>query len=166
NMTSPDPQYGNEASGGSHYYPDRPDATRQYSAYDHRAGRDDEAARAEAQRRARRDAAERDRKQFIAARGASTVVQVVCYLFAVVLAIHVFLVIGEANPGNGFYQFIDSWRGGITLGLGDLFLPENYKFRIALNEGLAALVWIIIGIVLNTLIRRLLTPAPRNAREW
>src|SRR5699024_12828721 len=57
----------------SHLYPARPDATRQYSAYDHRAGRDDEAARAEAQRRARRDAAERDRKRFIAARGASTV---------------------------------------------------------------------------------------------
>ena len=169
-MTPPDQQYREEGSGGSQYYPDQPPATRQYAAADYQTGRGGDtprqAGQAESQRRARRDAAERDRKRFIAARSTSTIIQVVCYLFAVVLALHIVLVLGDANAGNGFYQFIDSWRSGITLGFGDLFIPENVKFRITLNEGLAALVWIIIGIVLNTLVRRLLTPVPRSGRDW
>lgn len=169
-MTSPDPHHRDEGSQGSYYYPDHPPTTRQYSTSDYAGDRGNDTARqserAEAQRRARRDAAERERKRLIAARSATTIIQVVCYLFAVVLAIHIVLEIGDANAGNGFYQFIDSWRSGITLGLSDLFVPENYKFQITLNEGLAAIVWIIIGIVLSTLVRRLLTPVPHGNQYY
>lgn len=169
-MTSPDPHRRDEGSQGSYYYPETPPATRQYSASDYDAERGTDPGRqsdrAAVQRRARRDAAERERKRLIAARSANTIIQVVCYVFAVVLAIHIVLVIGDANAGNGFYQFIDSWRSGITLGFDDLFVPQNYKFRITLNQGLAAIVWIIIGIVLSTLVRRLLTPIPRGNQSY
>lgn len=169
-MTPPDPQSRDRESRGSSYYPDDSPDTREYTATDYesqrRAGAQREAEREQAHRRAERDAAERERKRIIAARTLHTIIQVVCYLFAVVLAIHIVLVIGEANEGNGFYQFIDGWANGVTLGFNDLFVPDNLKFRTALNEGLAAIVWIILGIVLSTLVRRLLMPVPRSHQSW
>ncbi|MGH3451587.1 MAG: hypothetical protein ACRDQW_12860 [Haloechinothrix sp.] len=79
-------------------------------------------------------------------------------LFAVVLAIHIALVVGEANMGNGFAQFISGWADGLGLGLANLFTPDNEKLQVALNEGIAALLWLLIGIGLTALIARILTP--------
>lgn len=171
-MTTPDPNQGEQgARGSSYYYPEHAPKTREYSASEYRSQQHDDAARqserAEAQRRARREAAQRrDHNRVVAARTANTVIQVVCYVFAAVLAIHIVLIIGNANAGNGFFQFINSWSGGITLGFDDLFVPDNYKFRIVLNEGLAAIVWIIVGIVLSTLVKRLVMPVPRNYQDY
>lgn len=177
-MTSSDPNYGggeyygdSEYSGSargsqyrSQYYPDERYSTRQYSASDYESER--RAERAEAQRESEREAAEQDRKRIIAARTANTIIRVVCFLFAAVLALHIILVIGEANRGNGFYQFINSWASGVSLGFSDLFVPNGPKFRTLLNEGLAAIVWIIIGIVLATLVKRFVMPVPRSRRTW
>lgn len=169
-MAPPDPEGRDRDSRGSSYYPDESPETQEYSASDYEAQRrtdaQRQAEREEAHRRAEHEAAERERKRIIAARILHTIIQVVCYLFAVVLAIHIVLVIGDANEGNGFYQFIDGWANGVALGFNDLFVPENLKFRTALNEGLAAIVWIIIGIVLSTLVRRLLMPVPRSHQNW
>lgn len=162
-MTSPDPQYRGNEPGGSSYYPESPE-TRGYAASDYEAQR--RAQRGEAQAEQRRAAADREHKRIVAGRTANTIIQVVCYLFAVVLAVHIVLVIGAANQGNGFYQFVNSWANGITLGFDDLFVPANLKFRTLLNEGLAAIVWIIIGIVLSTLVRRLVMPVPRSRQSW
>src|SRR3954470_17808514 len=40
-----------------------------------------------------------------------TVINVICGVFAVVLALHIILVIGSANQGNGFAQLINDWSG-------------------------------------------------------
>lgn len=164
-MTSPDPQ-GRDWEHGSRYYPDQAPETREYSVSDYEYQRWADAQRHANREEAYLEAAERERRRIIIARTLNTIIQVVCYLFAVVLAIHIFLVIGEANQGNGFYRFIDSWANGVALGFNDLFVPDNLKFRTALNEGLAALVWIIIGIVLSTLVRRLVMPVPRSHQTW
>jgi hypothetical protein len=93
------------------------------------------------------------------------VIDVLCWLFAVVLAIHIFLVIGGANPANGFAQMIESWSAGVSLGLRDLFTPANAGLRTFLNDGLAAVLWLLIGAVLTNVISRVALPA-RERRVW
>jgi hypothetical protein len=88
----------------------------------------------------------------------------VCGLFALVLAIHIVLVFGEANAGNGFASLIDTWSSGVSLGLRGLFTPDGAKLRTLLNDGLAAVLWLIIGAVVTDLIARIGLPGPR--RVW
>lgn len=94
-----------------------------------------------------------------------TIINVVCAIFAVVLAVHIVLVLGEANQGNGFASFIDSFARGVSLGLRDLFVPENLKVRTFLNDGVAAIAWLVIGGLLTYLIRRLALPGPRRVQR-
>ncbi|GAA3869080.1 hypothetical protein GCM10022243_38270 [Saccharothrix violaceirubra] len=93
------------------------------------------------------------------------VIDVVCWLFAIVLAVHVFLVVAGANPANGFAQLIDGWSAGVSLGLRDLFTPANDALRTLLNDGLAAVLWLLIGAGLTSLITRLALPAGER-RVW
>ncbi len=94
-----------------------------------------------------------------------TIINVICAIFAVVLAVHIVLVIGEANQSNGFASLINDWSKAVSLGLRDLFLPDNLKVRTFLNDGLAAIVWLVIGGLLTYLIRRLALPGPRRMRR-
>jgi len=93
------------------------------------------------------------------------VIDVVCALFAIVLAVHIFLVIGGANAANGFAQMIESWSAAVSLGLRDLFTPENLGARTLLNDGLAAIIWLVLRAVLTNLITRLALPVGRR-RVW
>lgn len=93
------------------------------------------------------------------------VIDVVCWVFAIVLFVHIFLVVAEANAGNGFFQFVSGWAGGITLGLDGLFTTESPKTAVLFNEGLAALLWLLIGALLTNLITRLALPA-EHRRAW
>ncbi|NUT54340.1 MAG: hypothetical protein HOV94_44685 [Saccharothrix sp.] len=100
-----------------------------------------------------------------AVRVVCAVIDVLCWLFAIVLAVHIFLVIGGANPATGFAQLIDSWSAGVSLGLRDLFTPANAGLRTLLNDGLAALLWLLIGAVLTNVIARIALPV-RERRVW
>jgi hypothetical protein len=93
------------------------------------------------------------------------VIDLLCWLFAIVLAIHIFLVIGGANAANGFAQLIDSWSAAVSLGLRDLFTPANAGVRTLLNDGVAALLWLLIGAVLTSVISRVALPV-HERRVW
>ncbi len=100
-----------------------------------------------------------------AVRVVCAVIDVLCWLFAIVLAIHIFLVIGGANQANGFAQLIESWSAAVSLGLRDLFTPASVGLRTLLNDGLAALLWLLIGAVLTNVISRIALPA-HERRVW
>ncbi|MDX8035526.1 hypothetical protein SK803_35415 [Lentzea sp. BCCO 10_0856] len=93
------------------------------------------------------------------------VIDIVCWTFAIVLLVHIFLVVAGANAGNGFFQFIAGWASGITLGLDGLFTPDNQSVAVLFNEGLAAALWLIIGALLTNLITRLALPVDYR-RAW
>ena len=95
-----------------------------------------------------------------------TVINVICAIFAVVLALHIILVIGNANQGNGFAAMINDWSGAVSLGLRDLFVPESEKVRTFLNDGLAAIAWLVIASLLTYLIRRFALPVPRRVSHY
>ncbi|TWP46533.1 hypothetical protein FKR81_35285 [Lentzea tibetensis] len=93
------------------------------------------------------------------------VIDVICWVFAIVLAAHIFLVVAGANMANGFAQFISGFAGGVNLGLSDLFVPGSEKVAVLLNEGLAAILWLVVGAVLTGLITRLALPVEYR-RAW
>ncbi|XVV01779.1 hypothetical protein ACQPW3_30940 [Actinosynnema sp. CA-248983] len=93
------------------------------------------------------------------------VIDVVCWVFAIVLAVHIFLVIAGANPANGFAQVVESWSAGVSLGLRNLFTPANDALRTLLNDGLAAILWLVIGALLTNLITRVALPTGER-RAW
>jgi hypothetical protein len=95
-----------------------------------------------------------------------TVINVICGVFAVVLALHIILVIGSANQGNGFAQLINDWSGAVSLGLRDLFTPANIGVRTFLNDGLAAIAWLVIAALLTYLIRKFALPVPRRVAHY
>ncbi len=95
-----------------------------------------------------------------------TVITVITAAFAVVLGVHIVLVLGEANMGNGFAAFVDGWASGVRLGLNGLFTPGSAKIATLLNEGLAAILWLVIGGVLTYLIRRFALPGPRRLQRY
>jgi hypothetical protein len=96
----------------------------------------------------------------------NAIINFVCGLFAVVLALHIVLVLGNANPHNGFASFVDSWSSAVSLGLRNLFTPDSLKLRVLFNDGLAAIVWLVIGAVLTYLIRQFALPGPRTSVQY
>lgn len=93
-------------------------------------------------------------------RSVCAAINIVCGLFAIVLATHVILVLFEANPNNGFASLVDSWSSAVSLGLRGLFTPESEKLSVLLNDGLAAIAWLVIAGVLTYAIRHFALPGP------
>jgi hypothetical protein len=91
-----------------------------------------------------------------------TIVNVLCGLFGVVLVAHIVMVLGEANPANGVASFVRGFATAVSLGFNDLFTPADVKFRVLLNDGFAAVVWLAFGAVVTSLIRRFALPNPRE----
>ena len=83
---------------------------------------------------------------------AASVIRIISIVFAAVLVIHVVLVVTAANPANGITVFFRDLADNLTLGIGDLFLPSSPTLAVILNYGLAAVVWIAIGLVLSRLL--------------
>lgn len=86
-------------------------------------------------------------------------------LFAVVLAIHILLVLGQANMSHGFAELVSDWAASVNLGMSNLFTPENERLQVALNEGIAAILWLVIGAALTTLIARIML-SDTGERAW
>jgi hypothetical protein len=78
-------------------------------------------------------------------------------VIAVVLAVHVVLVVGEANPDNGIARTVRGLADAFSLGFKDLFNKpaDDPKLRVLINYGLAAIFWLIVSAILSRLIRRL-----------
>jgi len=88
------------------------------------------------------------------------IINLVCGAFAVVLAVHIVLVLAEANPRNGFASFVDSWSAAVSLGLRGLFTPGSQKLQVLFNDGLAAIGWLLIAWALTYAIRQFALPGP------
>lgn len=76
-------------------------------------------------------------------------------LLALTLVIHILLTVGQANPDNGITIFFADAAKPLSLAFHNLFTPANAELRVLVNEGLAALFWLIVSGVLTKLIRRL-----------
>ena len=85
----------------------------------------------------------------------AAVVRGVAAVIAAVILVYAIFVLFDANPQNGLVSFTSSIYddfGGFTR---DLFhTSSNPKYGVAINVGLAAVIWIVAGSVLSKLIVR------------
>lgn len=92
-----------------------------------------------------------------AVRGARTIINILCGVFAAVLVAHIVIVMADANSANGIASYVRHWAAEVSLGFNDVLTPANATLRVALNDGLAAAVWLSLALMV-TILARLLTP--------
>src|ERR687894_3049837 len=90
----------------------------------------------------------------------ATIVRVVCSVIAALIVIHAVFVLFEANPQNMLVEFTAGWRDTFGWFTKNLFTPSDPKIAEAINDGLAALIWVVLGSLVSKLIVRL-TPATK-----
>jgi uncharacterized membrane protein YraQ (UPF0718 family) len=88
----------------------------------------------------------------------ATIVRVGCAVIAALIVAHAVFVLFEANPANALVQFTAGWRDTFGWFTKDLFAPSDPKVAEAVNDGLAALIWVVAGSLVSKLLIRL-TPA-------
>lgn len=93
-----------------------------------------------------------------AVRAVNALIRFITGLFALVLVLHIVLVLAKANFANAFASFIQDFAANVSLGLGNLFTFGDDRLNLALGEGLAAVLWLIIGAALTMLIARIFAP--------
>ncbi|MFI6482344.1 hypothetical protein ACIBH1_30740 [Nonomuraea sp. NPDC050663] len=76
-------------------------------------------------------------------------------LAALIVVLYAVFTVFRANPANVWYQFVESVAGGLSLGLAGLFQLADDRWEALVNYGLAAVVWLIIGSVLASILRKL-----------
>jgi hypothetical protein len=90
----------------------------------------------------------------------ATIVRVVCSVIAALIVIYAVFVLFEANPANVLVEFTAGVRDTFGWFTRDLFAPSDPKIAEAVNDGLAALIWVVVGSLVSKLLVRL-APAPR-----
>lgn len=81
--------------------------------------------------------------------------RIVGMVIVAVLVIHILLTMLEANPDNGLTRLVRDIAQAVSLGLGNLFLPDDPKLAVLVNYGTAALIWYAITSVVVRLVRRM-----------
>ena len=84
----------------------------------------------------------------------ATVVRVVASVIGALIIAHAVFVFFEANPTNPLVEFTASIRDSFGWFTKDLFQPSDPTIAEAINDGLAALIWVIAGNVLSKLVVR------------
>ena len=84
----------------------------------------------------------------------ATIVRVVCSVIAALIVVHAVFVLFEANPANQLVTFTAGWRDTFGWFTKDLFTPSDPKIAEAINDGLAALIWVVVGSLVSKLIVR------------
>jgi hypothetical protein len=76
-------------------------------------------------------------------------------LFAVVLLVRIGLGFAAVNPHNVIVEWIVRFSDVIVLEFRDLFLPADPQLAVAVNYGLAAVFWLVAGLVVGALLSAL-----------
>ena len=79
----------------------------------------------------------------------AAIARLVGALFAVVLLVRVGLAFVAVNPHNVIVEWIVGFSDAIVLDFRDLFLPTDPRIGLAVNYGLAAVFWLVAGMVVG-----------------
>lgn len=84
----------------------------------------------------------------------ASLLRVIGMAIVTVIVVHIVLVLLDANPENTFARLVREIAEYFSLGLTNLFLPPEPKLAIALNFGVAAVLWFVITAIVVRLVRR------------
>ena len=80
------------------------------------------------------------------------VVRIVGFVLAAVLLVRVALVFVPVNPGNVIIGWIVRFSDVIVWGFRDLFLPTDPRIALMANYGLAAVFWLVVGLIVASIL--------------
>ena len=78
---------------------------------------------------------------------AAFVVRLVGFVMAAVLVVRLALAFVPVNPGNVIVEWIGRLADTVVWGFRDLFLPVDPLIGLVANYGLAAVFWLVVGLV-------------------
>jgi hypothetical protein len=74
-------------------------------------------------------------------------VRLVASVFAVVLIVRIGLAFVAVNPHNVIVEWIVRFADILVWGFRDLFLPADPRIGLVANYGLAAVFWVVVGVI-------------------
>lgn len=83
------------------------------------------------------------------------VAEVIAFACVVVLLLRIGLAFMVVNPQNVIVRWIDGIADVVVLAFRDLFVPADPRVRLAVNNGVAAMFWLIAGLVAARVLRGL-----------
>jgi hypothetical protein len=81
-------------------------------------------------------------------------IDLVVAVVAVIIALGVLLVVLEANPSNDIVKLIHDAAAWLVGPFKDFFSLNDAKLQVAVNWGLALVVYVIVGRTVASLLRR------------
>jgi hypothetical protein len=85
----------------------------------------------------------------------ASLLRVVGLVIVAILVVHILLTVFGANPNNAFATFMRDGANFFSLGLADLFTQPDPRISVALNYGIAAVLWLVITSIVVAIERRL-----------
>lgn len=89
--------------------------------------------------------ADRSMRNQAAARRAALVICTIADVAAGILGLWVLLYLLDANPANGFVEFVHGSADWLAGWAQDIFTMDTESLRVVLNYGLPAVVYLLIG---------------------
>jgi hypothetical protein len=74
-------------------------------------------------------------------------------LFALIEVIYILLNLFGANPGNGFYKFIETLAGPLAVFFPGLFPISSHVWYVVVTYGLAAVFWLVVTGIVARIVR-------------
>ena len=84
----------------------------------------------------------------------ANVIDVVVAVAAVIIALDVVLVVLEANPANDIVQLVHDAGRWVVGPFKDIFSLDDAKLEVAVNWGIALVVYVAVGRFVASLLRR------------
>ena len=82
------------------------------------------------------------------------VITTIARIVALIIVLAILFVVLEANPDNAIVSFVLDFGDFLVGPFDELFTPKNPKLEVAINYGIAALVYLVIAGVIAGLLRR------------
>jgi uncharacterized protein involved in cysteine biosynthesis len=88
------------------------------------------------------------------ARGAGLLARIVHLVVSVVVLIGVVLVVLKANPANSIVSEVHDWARWLAGPFDGMFTFDNARVAVAVNWGIAAVVYLFVGALIARLLGR------------
>ena len=82
------------------------------------------------------------------------VVDIVVAIVALIIAVGILLVVLEANPANDVVKAVHDAARWLVGPFADVFTLDDRKLMVAVNWGLALVVYVVVGRLIAGLLRR------------
>lgn len=84
------------------------------------------------------------------------IVMWIATVLATIIALGILFVVLDANPSNTIVSHIHDWARSLAGPFDGMFDMKNPKTELAVNWGLAAVVYLVVGSLIASLLRRLI----------